>query len=75
MTFDPIQAIASMKHGLPAGAESRAPRDQDQFAFQRWWYNEGSGMRPAVGEDWATFVEYMTAIAWSNGAFRARHGS
>jgi|694.fasta_scaffold31478_17 hypothetical protein len=40
-------------------------------AFDRWWFNEGSGMPPRKEEDHAEHVRRMCAIAWGNGAYCA----
>jgi hypothetical protein len=71
LSFNPGEAIASM-YPLPLVAASDSCRDYDQFAWQKWWYDKGSGMRPEPDEDWETFVRRMTALAWSTGAFEAR---
>ena len=42
--------------------------------FQRWWFNEGSGMRPSNGEDQEEHTRRVSQIAWSNGAYVARWG-
>ena len=44
----------------------------DKEAFERWWHNEGSGMRRNNDEDVAEWVQRMTEIAWMNGADVAR---
>lgn len=41
-------------------------------AFERWWYDEGSGMRPLPEEDAEAHVRRICEIAWSNGAYKAR---
>jgi hypothetical protein len=41
--------------------------------FQRWWFNEGSGMRPFNGEDQEEHARRVSQIAWSNGAYVARY--
>jgi len=41
--------------------------------FQRWWFDEGSGMRPANGEDQEEHARRVSQIAWSNGAYVARY--
>lgn len=35
-------------------------------AYQTWWDNEGSAMRPLDHEDYEEFARRITAIAWSN---------
>ena len=48
--------------------------------FERWWHNEGSGMRPINGkyrgesrsEDTEEFVHRVCRIAWMNGAHKAK---
>jgi hypothetical protein len=35
-------------------------------AYQQWWDNKGSAMRPYDHEDYEEFARRMTAIAWSN---------
>jgi len=42
--------------------------------FQRWWFDEGSGMRPFNGEDQEEHTRRVSQIAWSNGAYVARYG-
>jgi len=42
--------------------------------FQRWWFDEGSGMRPFNDEDQEAHVHRISQIAWSNGAYVARWG-
>ena len=39
--------------------------------FKIWWHNEGSGMPPLKDEETCDHVERVSAIAWSNGAFKA----
>jgi hypothetical protein len=39
--------------------------------FKIWWHREGSGMPPLKGEDTCEHVERVSAIAWSNGAYKA----
>lgn len=39
--------------------------------FEKWWHNEGSGMRPADNEDMEEFAKRITSIAWSNGKYLA----
>ena len=41
--------------------------------FQRWWFDEGSGMRPSNGEDQEEHTRRVSQIAWSNGAYVARY--
>jgi hypothetical protein len=41
-------------------------------AYQQWWENEGSAMRPLDHEDYEEFARRMTAIAWSNGEYVER---
>jgi hypothetical protein len=38
----------------------------------KWWYTEGSGMRPLPNEDIEEFAKRITEIAWSNGAYKER---
>jgi hypothetical protein len=42
-------------------------------AFDRWWFNEGSGMAPMPDEDQAQHVKRIARIAWHNGAYISRH--
>jgi len=68
----------------PLVAEARAFLDQPEpegltdeeieKRFQRWWFDEGSGMRPANGEDQEEHTRRVSQIAWSNGAYAARYG-
>jgi len=46
--------------------------DEIEERFQRWWFNEGSGMRPLNGEDQEEHAHRVSQIAWSNGACVAR---
>jgi hypothetical protein len=39
--------------------------------FKIWWHREGSGMPPLKGEETCEHVERVSAIAWSNGAYKA----
>ena len=39
--------------------------------FKIWWHNEGSGMPPFKDQETCDHVERVSAIAWSNGAFKA----
>jgi hypothetical protein len=39
--------------------------------FKIWWHREGSGMPPLKGEEACEHVERVSAIAWSNGAYKA----
>lgn len=39
--------------------------------FKIWWHNEGSGMPSFKDEETCDHVERVSAIAWSNGAFKA----
>jgi hypothetical protein len=41
-------------------------------AFERWWNEEGSSMRPKENEDYEEFAKRITAIAWSNGEYTER---
>lgn len=38
--------------------------------FETWWKQEGSGMRPANGEDQEQHVKRIAQIAWANGSYR-----
>ncbi len=38
------------------------------IAFDTWWQNEGSAMRPLPNEDTEEFAQRIACIAWSNGA-------
>jgi hypothetical protein len=38
-------------------------------AFDRWWFNEGSGMPPAPGQDHEEHVRSIARIAWHNSAY------
>lgn len=40
-------------------------------AFDQWWANEGSAMRPGPNEDHKEHTKRIAAIAWSNGAYKA----
>lgn len=37
-------------------------------AYERWWFNEGSGMAPLAGKDAEEHVHRVARIAWMNGA-------
>lgn len=39
-------------------------------AFDKWWRDEGSAMRPNPGEDAEEHVHRVCKIAWINGSFR-----
>ena len=39
-------------------------------AYDRWWNEEGSAMRPLKDEDAEAHVHRITEIAWANGSFR-----
>jgi hypothetical protein len=43
-----------------------------QAAFEKWWYDEGSGLPPRKGEDAETHVKRIAEIAWHNGAHKQR---
>lgn len=45
--------------------------DPIEIAFDTWWEQEGSAMRPEQGEDLEEFAERVTRIAWMDGAFKA----
>jgi len=38
--------------------------------FDRWWYQEGSGMKPTEDEDTEEHVHRVSRIAWENGAYK-----
>lgn len=38
-------------------------------AFERWWRDEGSAMRPSPGEDAEEHAKRVAQIAWSNGEY------
>lgn len=38
-------------------------------AFQNWWRDEGSAMRPNPGEDAEEHAKRVAQIAWANGAY------
>jgi len=60
-----------------AQAESQGPEPTDEEfdeRFQRWWYNEGSGMPPHKGEDQEEHACRVSRIAWHNGAYVTRWG-
>lgn len=42
-------------------------------AFDRWWFNEGSGMPPSPDEDQEEHVHRIARIAWHNGAYVNLH--
>ena len=44
--------------------------DDMNRAFNRWWWDEGSGMTPMDSEDAAEHVHRVARIAWANGAFK-----
>jgi hypothetical protein len=41
-------------------------------AFETWWRDEGSAMRPMPDEDVEEFARRIAGIAWSNGAYVER---
>lgn len=41
-------------------------------AYQHWWDEEGSALRPSKEEDIEQFARRLSKIAWSNGAFCAQ---
>jgi hypothetical protein len=45
----------------------------NQNEFDRWWYDEGSGLPPLDGEDRETHMHRVAEIAWSNGAYLERN--
>lgn len=47
--------------------------DKTEAAWQKWWDEEGSGMRPLEGHDHEEHARRMTNIAWHNGAYAERH--
>jgi hypothetical protein len=47
--------------------------DCDAAAFDRWWYEEGSGIAPEEGEEPESHACRVARIAWLNGAYCARH--
>ena len=58
-----------------AQPEPEEPTEEEiEKSFQRWWFNEGSGIRPSNGEDQEERVRRVSQIAWSNGAYVARWG-
>ena len=44
----------------------------DTAAFDRWWYEEGSGITPLEGADLESHTRRVALIAWQNGAICAR---
>lgn len=38
-------------------------------AFEMWWHEEGSAMRPKPDEDTEEFAKRIASIAWSNGGY------
>jgi hypothetical protein len=58
-----------------AQPEPQGPTDEEiEERFQRWWFDEGSGMRPLDGEDSEEHARRVSQIAWHNGAYCARWG-
>ncbi len=47
--------------------------EQSLIPFDRWWYEEGSGMPPKDDEDIETFAKRIAEIAWDNGAHKERY--
>ncbi len=47
----------------------------EEKAFEIWWNQEGSAMRPREGDDHEAHAYRMTRIAWLNGAFKATEAS
>jgi hypothetical protein len=55
--------------------ESQGPTDEEiEERFQRWWFSEGSGMRPLNGEDQEEHAHRVSQVAWHNGAYVERSG-
>lgn len=42
-------------------------------AFDRWRFNEGSGMAPLPGQDHEEHIQSIARIAWHNGAYVKLH--
>ena len=42
-------------------------------AFDRWWFNEGSGMPPLPDQDHEEHTKSIARIAWHNGAYVKLH--
>lgn len=42
-------------------------------AYETWWENEGSAIRPFPHEDIEEFAHRITNIAWFNGTYCARN--
>lgn len=60
----------AMEMLLPMTTENTSEKTADD-RFERWWYEEGSGMHSNPGEDTEQHVRRIARIAWSNGAFLA----
>ena len=39
--------------------------------FEKWWNDEGSGLRPGYSEDHEEHVLHLCKIAWANGEYKA----
>lgn len=46
-------------------------QNKHQTQFEKWWFDEGSGMSPKEGEEQCDHVKRISEIAWSNGGFTA----
>ena len=65
--------LANRARAALAKPELQGPMDEEiENAFQRWWFNEGSAMRPLKGEDTEEHTHRISQIAWHNGAYAAR---
>ena len=55
-------------------SETRDPSELNEdicsASFNRWWFDEGSGIRPDEGDDIEEFAKGICSIAWKNGSFK-----
>jgi len=63
-----IYKAVKIEDNIAAGRIS----DTTKADYETWWYNEGSGARQRPEEDQEEFINRMTEIAWSNGAYKAK---
>jgi len=61
-----IYKAVKIKDNIIAGRVS----DTTQADYETWWYNEGAAARQKPEEDQEEFINRITEIAWSNGAYK-----
>jgi hypothetical protein len=65
-----LEARAALAQPEPQGLTDEELEER----FQRWWFSEGSGMRPLNGEDQEEHAHRVSQAAWHNGAYVERYG-